>query len=319
MSALPAEVPPSGAVPAKTCTAKPGIAKTDTAKTDTAKTDTGPRGRSRAGGAQARPSVHPLFPSKRWVLPDGDCIFPGGGDRFSGQAAPRAQRPAQAPRPADAQRRPDAQRPSRPRAGIRVLTGPAGRKAGRVAGGRFIAPAVISQAPPASPITSARHATVLNRIASADRATPAGRAALASRPAAVGQTAVVGRATPAGLAAPASYPVPARRVAGRVAGTVAPRRLRLTRRGRIVVAILAPLAVCGLFVAGASAAQASGPAEAHGNATQVTVQPGDTLWSIAQSADPNADARAVVQQILQANRLTNPDITAGQRLWVPRG
>ena len=161
-----------------------------------------------------------------------------------------------------------------------------------MAGGRYIAPAAISQAPPASPITSARHATVLSRIASADRATC--RPGRRPRPA---------------------DPVPARRVAG----TVAPRRLRLTRRGRIVVAILAALAVCGLFVAGASAAQASGPAAAHGNATQVIVQPGDTLWSIAQSADPNADARAVVQQILQANRLTNPDITAGQRLWVPRG
>ncbi len=301
MSALPAEVPPSGAVPAKTRTAKTRTAKTRTAKTrtaetdaartDAARTDAGPRGRSRTGGAQARPSVHPLFPSKRWVLPDGDCIFPGGGDRFSGQAEPRAQRAAQAPRPADAQRRPDAQRPSRPHVGIRVLTGPAGPKAGRVAGGGYIAPAAISQAPPAGPITSARHVTVLNRMASADRATPAG------------------------LVAPAGYPVPARRVAG----TVAPRRLRLTRRGRIVVATLAALAVCGLFVAGASAAQASGPAAAHGNATQVIVQPGDTLWSIAQSADPNADARAVVQQILRANRLTNPDITAGQWLWVPRG
>ena len=96
-------------------------------------------------------------------------------------------------------------------------------------------------------------------------------------------------------------------------------RLRLTRRGRIVVALLAVLAACGLFVAGASAAQASGPASAHGRAAQVIVQPGDTLWSIAQSADPNADARAIVQQILQANRLTDPNITAGQRLWVPRG
>ena len=256
MSALPAEVPPSGAVPAAT--------------------DTRPRGRSRTGSAQARPSVHPLFPSKRWVLPDGDCIFPGGGDRFSGQDTPpaQAQQPAQAPRPADAQRRPDpqrrpdAQRPSRPRAGIRVLARPAGRKAGRVAGGGYIAPAAISQAPPAT------------------------------------------QAPP--LASPIT---PARRAAG----TAAPRRPRLTRRGRIVVAILAALAVCGLFVAGASAAQASGPASAHGNATQVIVQPGDTLWSIAQSADPNADARAIVQQILQANRLTNPDITAGQRLWVPRG
>ncbi len=181
MSALPAEVPPSGAVPAKTRTAKTRTAKTrtaetdaartDAARTDAARTDAGPRGRSRTGGAQARPSVHPLFPSKRWVLPDGDCIFPGGGDRFSGQAEPRAQRAAQAPRPADAQRRPDAQRPSRPRVGIRVLTGPVGPKAGRVAGGGYIAPAAISQAPPAGPITSARHVTVLNRMASADRAT----------------------------------------------------------------------------------------------------------------------------------------------------
>jgi Tfp pilus assembly protein FimV len=80
------------------------------------------------------------------------------------------------------------------------------------------------------------------------------------------------------------------------------------------------LTVCGLFVAGATAAQASGPAAVHGaaSARQVIVQPGDTLWSIAQSAVPNADARAVVQQILQANRLQTVSITAGQRLWVPR-
>jgi len=97
--------------------------------------------------------------------------------------------------------------------------------------------------------------------------------------------------------------------------------LRLTRRGRIVLAVLAVLAVCGLFVAGASAAQASGPAAhgAPGTAEQVIVQPGDSLWSIAQGADPNADARAIVQEILQANRLKTVNLTAGQRLWVPRG
>lgn len=98
--------------------------------------------------------------------------------------------------------------------------------------------------------------------------------------------------------------------------------LRLTRRGRIVLAFLAVLAVCGLFVAGASAAQASGPAAAHGapgTQEQVIVQPGDSLWSIAQSADPNADARAIVQEILQANRLKTVNLIAGQRLWVPRG
>src|SRR5208283_6196293 len=92
--------------------------------------------------------------------------------------------------------------------------------------------------------------------------------------------------------------------AGRAAGPVASHRLRLTRRGRIVLAVLAVLVVCGLFVAGASAAQASGRAgpSAHGGpgaAERVVVQPGDTLWSIAQSAAPNADARTIVQEILQ--------------------
>ena len=90
------------------------------------------------------------------------------------------------------------------------------------------------------------------------------------------------------------------------------------------MAALAVVAACGLFVAGASAAQASGLAgpSAHGGpgaAERVVVQPGDTLWSIAQSAAPNADARTIVQEILQANRLTTANITAGQRLWVPRG
>jgi LysM domain len=111
-------------------------------------------------------------------------------------------------------------------------------------------------------------------------------------------------------------------VAGPGQPRVSPHRLRLTRRGRIVLAVLAVLTVCGLFVAGASAAQASGPTAAHGTggaAQRVIVQPGDTLWSIAQSAAPNADARTIVQEILQANRLTTASISAGQRLWVPRG
>jgi Tfp pilus assembly protein FimV len=75
-------------------------------------------------------------------------------------------------------------------------------------------------------------------------------------------------------------------------------------------------------VAGASAAQASGPAAAHaatGSGQRIIVQPGSTLWSIAENADPLADARTVVQEMLQANRLKTADITAGQRLWVPRG
>ena len=150
---------------------------------------------------------------------------------------------------------------------------------------------------------------------------------------------VTGTAPPAGAgaeriarAAGPARPVPARLgrpvlvgrpvSAPRAPGGVPSRRIRLTRRGRIVVAALAVVAACGLFVAAASAAQASSPAAAHaatGSGQRIIVQPGSTLWSIAENADPHADARIVVQEMLRANRLKTADITAGQRLWVPRG
>jgi putative copper export protein len=94
--------------------------------------------------------------------------------------------------------------------------------------------------------------------------------------------------------------------------------IRLTRRGQVVLAVLAALLLAGLFVAGASAAQASAPAAAHAGDTRVFVQPGDTLWSIAQRTHPAADPQAVVQDILSANHLSSATVTVGQRLWVPR-
>jgi len=94
---------------------------------------------------------------------------------------------------------------------------------------------------------------------------------------------------------------------------------RLTRRGRLVLAVLAALAVAGLVVAGATVAQASSPAAAHAGDTRVFVQPGDTLWSIAQRTDPGADPQSVVTGILHANHLPTAIVTIGQRLWVPRG
>ena len=51
---------------------------------------------------------------------------------------------------------------------------------------------------------------------------------------------------------------------------------------------------------------------------QVTVRPGQSLWSVAESADPDADTRAVIQQIIELNALTGNVVFAGQRLWVPR-
>jgi hypothetical protein len=98
--------------------------------------------------------------------------------------------------------------------------------------------------------------------------------------------------------------------------------LRLTRRGRIVVAVAAMLVLAALSLVIAGAAQATShpvpPGAALRNLTQVTVHPGQNLWSVAESADPAADTRVVIQQIIELNSLTGNVVFAGQRLWVPR-
>jgi LysM repeat protein len=99
--------------------------------------------------------------------------------------------------------------------------------------------------------------------------------------------------------------------------------LRLTRRGRVVIAIAAALLLGVLSLVIAASAQATNHPVPSGvaqrNLTQVTVRPGQSLWSVAENADPAADTRAVVQQIIELNGLTGNVVFAGQRLWVPRG
>ncbi len=114
---------------------------------------------------------------------------------------------------------------------------------------------------------------------------------------------------------------PARGQAARGQAAAAP--LRLTRRGRVVVAAAAALLVSLLSLLATGAAQATShsvPSRvADRNLTEVVVHPGQSLWSVAQSADPNADPQQVIQQIIELNGLTSDAILAGQRLWVPRG
>jgi hypothetical protein len=109
--------------------------------------------------------------------------------------------------------------------------------------------------------------------------------------------------------------------------TVRPGKLRLTRRGRrvltgfvmLVIVISAMLIWTG--VAGGAQAPRPGAPErsVYQGMTQVVVQPGQTLWSIAAAVDPSADPRTAVQQISDVNALTGTQIEAGQLLWVPRG
>jgi nucleoid-associated protein YgaU len=104
-------------------------------------------------------------------------------------------------------------------------------------------------------------------------------------------------------------------------GQAAPMPLRLTSRGRVVVAVTTVLllAVLSLIVAMSAEATNQAPARTAPGLTQVIVRPGQSLWSVAEKADPDADTRVVIQRITELNGLTGSAVFAGQRLWVPRG
>jgi len=97
--------------------------------------------------------------------------------------------------------------------------------------------------------------------------------------------------------------------------------LRLTRRGRVVAATAAALlvTVVSLFLAGVAQATNNSPSSpaARQNLVQVVVHPGQSLWSVAESADPDQDPRAVIQQIIDLNSLNGDTVFAGEQLWVP--
>lgn len=92
-------------------------------------------------------------------------------------------------------------------------------------------------------------------------------------------------------------------------------RLHLTRRGQVLLLVLAVLAVAVAFSVGrvSAAAAPSGPAPT------VTVTTGDTLWSVAARAEPAADTRAAVADLVALNGLDEElPLHAGQVLVLPR-
>jgi hypothetical protein len=98
-------------------------------------------------------------------------------------------------------------------------------------------------------------------------------------------------------------------------------RPRLTRRGRMAVTGVSALLIGALSVGLATAAQATGSGSASPGRylSKVTVLPGQSLWSLAEAYDPDADTRQVIQQIEQLNSMTGDQVQAGAVLWVPRG
>ncbi|WP_258726745.1 LysM peptidoglycan-binding domain-containing protein [Cellulomonas sp. NS3] len=133
----------------------------------------------------------------------------------------------------------------------------------------------------------------------------------------VRSAAAPGRAAAAAPARPATASL-RRPVAAAHRSTVVPaeeRPLRLTRRGRLVVLLLAAL----VLIAGVQGGQAlaDGPSRAL-EVTTYTVGAGETLWEIAaESALPGEDVRDVVLELQSLNGLTTAGLDAGQELILP--
>lgn len=90
--------------------------------------------------------------------------------------------------------------------------------------------------------------------------------------------------------------------------------IRLTRRGRVVLASLAA-AIALAIGSVAVGAQAGGESEV--TFQTVVVAPGDTLWEIAGEVAGDRDVRDVVAMLERVNGLTTTELTVGQVLEVP--
>jgi len=301
-------------------------------------------------------SHHPVRPRLRlvWSAPvridiDAAAGLPGGSPGRPGSARDRqsaadrsAQRAAAKPSPAV--------RPEIPAQHAQAAQPAPAAKQTRVAAS--YAPAAAQ--PLAPSLAPATRAAPAKHAAPATRALPAGRPVPAPRPAPAARQAPAARPAPATRrasdtrtaeanklgsvtrrtpvapsvhttrSAPLTQPTPASRPAG--APRHQPTRLRLTRRGRVVLATFTMLATAAtvtlIWMATAGGAAASSPGtparSPYAGMTQIVVRPGQTLWSVAVAAEPSANTWVVVQQIMDVNSLTATNIQAGQLLWVPK-
>jgi hypothetical protein len=140
------------------------------------------------------------------------------------------------------------------------------------------------------------------RVGSGDRARPDERVGSGDR---VRPHERVGSA---GLVRPASR-VPA----GKGAAAPSFQTIRLTRRGRLVITLMATVAVATLAVVLAAAVDAAAPVIDHAT----TVSAGQTLSEVAATQLPSLPIHNAVARIQLVNGLNTSQVHAGQLLLIP--
>lgn len=96
-------------------------------------------------------------------------------------------------------------------------------------------------------------------------------------------------------------------------------RLRITSRGRaVLVGIVAvPTAIVAIMLGIGAPGAVATDAVVTGSLTYVTIEPGQSLWQVAEQIAPQADPRDVVNDLLSLNGLSSADVQPGQELAVP--
>lgn len=98
----------------------------------------------------------------------------------------------------------------------------------------------------------------------------------------------------------------------------APRgRTRITRRGRLVVLLGLVALLLAAFSLGRVGPEASTSLPTPPKLVEMTVQPGESLWTVARRLAPTSDPREVIQRIRRINHMPGSSLRVGQQLLLP--